>query len=151
MSPKSTDPAAWDAKKEEILLAALRVFAARGFVGTRITDIAAEAGMSPGLLYHYFKEKESVFSELVTRAFSTSLGAFELACGIDAAPAVRLWFLLEFIFRHAYLGEGPLVFLLMIQAGTMTPLPPEVEKKMDQQTRRYADLLVPVLSAGQAA
>jgi TetR/AcrR family fatty acid metabolism transcriptional regulator len=56
-----------DARREKIRDAAVRVFARKGFHDTRVGDIAAEAGVAHGLLYHYFESKdallESVFRE----------------------------------------------------------------------------------------
>lgn len=48
------------AKREHILEAAIRVFARRGYHGARVADIAAEAGIAYGLVYHYFKNKEEI-------------------------------------------------------------------------------------------
>ena len=56
-----------DARREKIRDAAVRVFARKGFHSARVGDIAAEAGVAHGLLYHYFESKdallESVFRE----------------------------------------------------------------------------------------
>jgi AcrR family transcriptional regulator len=48
-------------KKSRIVEAAARVFARRGFFGTVMSEIAAEAGMGKGTLYEYFDSKESLF------------------------------------------------------------------------------------------
>jgi len=59
-------------RRTEILAAATRVFAEKGVARTKVTDIAAAAGLSNGLLYHYFASKEAVFEaialEMVARA-----------------------------------------------------------------------------------
>lgn len=55
-----------DTRREELLEAALRAFAKHGFARTKVSDIAAQAGVSYGLVYHYFPGgKTRVFSELV--------------------------------------------------------------------------------------
>ena len=54
-----------DERREKILYHALRLFAAKGLYATKITDIAAECRMSQGLLYHYFRSKEEIFTELI--------------------------------------------------------------------------------------
>lgn len=51
-------------KREEILRAALKVFAEGGVNGVPVPQIAAEAGVSPGLLYRYFDSKEAMVNEL---------------------------------------------------------------------------------------
>ena len=47
-------------KRRQLLDAAVRVFARKGFHATRVGDIAAEAGVAHGLLYHYFESKDAV-------------------------------------------------------------------------------------------
>jgi TetR/AcrR family transcriptional regulator, fatty acid metabolism regulator protein len=62
-------------RRRRILDAAVRVFARRGYHGARVGDIATEAGVAHGLLYHYFSSKDEVletvfrdnFGELVAR------------------------------------------------------------------------------------
>lgn len=53
------------ARRDQILRAAGRVFAKKGFTATKIADIATEAGLSHGLLYHYFRSKEAVYAALL--------------------------------------------------------------------------------------
>jgi AcrR family transcriptional regulator len=47
-------------KRQQLLGAAVRVFARKGFHASRVGDIAVEAGVAHGLLYHYFKSKDQV-------------------------------------------------------------------------------------------
>ena len=49
-------------KRRQILAAAVRVFARSGYHGARVGDIAEEAGVAHGLLYHYFSSKEEVLA-----------------------------------------------------------------------------------------
>ncbi|MEO8045155.1 MAG: TetR/AcrR family transcriptional regulator [Spartobacteria bacterium] len=53
-------------RREQILEAAMLCFARRGFHQTSMHDISAEAGISVGLIYRYFKSKEEVISALAT-------------------------------------------------------------------------------------
>lgn len=50
--------------RERILAAATRVFARRGFHGSRVSDIAEEAGMAYGLVYHHFRNKEEILAAI---------------------------------------------------------------------------------------
>lgn len=52
-------------RREQILDAAMRVFAQKGFTGATNRDIAREASITPGLIYHYFESKEAVFRAIV--------------------------------------------------------------------------------------
>jgi AcrR family transcriptional regulator len=53
-------PAAVEDKRRQLLDAAVRVFARKGFHASRVGDIAEEAGVAHGLLYHYFESKDQV-------------------------------------------------------------------------------------------
>jgi len=53
-------PVAAEDKRRQILDAAVRVFARKGFHASRVGDIAEEAGVAHGLLYHYFASKDAV-------------------------------------------------------------------------------------------
>jgi AcrR family transcriptional regulator len=53
-------PPAVEDKRRQILDAAVRVFARKGFHASRVGDIAEEAGVAHGLLYHYFESKDAV-------------------------------------------------------------------------------------------
>ncbi len=53
------------ARPEEITAAALELFVERGYAGTRLEDVAANAGISKGTLYLYFANKEELFKAVV--------------------------------------------------------------------------------------
>lgn len=59
-----------DKSREQILDAALRLFAHQGYRGTNMRDIAGAAGLSTGNVYHLFPDKESVFRALLDRYFA---------------------------------------------------------------------------------
>src|SRR6266536_1784894 len=52
-------------RREQILDAAIRVFAQKGFTRATNKDIAREAGITPGLIYHYFESKEAVMKAII--------------------------------------------------------------------------------------
>src|SRR5215208_3527595 len=52
-------------RPQEILDAALRVFAAKGYRQTRLEDVAEAAGVTKGTIYHYFESKEDVLLQIV--------------------------------------------------------------------------------------
>jgi len=54
-----------DARPEEIIGAALEVFADRGFAATTLEDIARKAGVTKGTIYLYFENKEALFKALI--------------------------------------------------------------------------------------
>src|SRR3979490_1536992 len=67
--PQATAKPRWrrrkDARPEEIISAALEVFADRGFAATKLTDVARRAGVTKGTVYLYFESKEALFKAVV--------------------------------------------------------------------------------------
>ena len=79
MSDRST---AAEEKRRVILDAAVRVFARKGFHTSRVGDIAEEAGVAHGLLYHYFASKDEVLEAIFHERWSelvAELTAIELS------------------------------------------------------------------------
>jgi AcrR family transcriptional regulator len=56
-------------RRRDLLDAAVRVFARKGFHASRVGDIAEEAGVAHGLLYHYFRSKEEVLETIFSDAW----------------------------------------------------------------------------------
>ncbi len=92
MSPRSKEQnaAIKDERREQLLLAALKVFARRGLAATKIGDIAAAAGMSHGLVYHYFNAKDDIYIELTRRATSSATRFLLEMDGLPLEPAEKL-------------------------------------------------------------
>jgi AcrR family transcriptional regulator len=55
---------AQEAKRRQIMEAAVRAFARKGYHSTRVGEIAEEAGVAYGLVYHYFGSKKEVLEEI---------------------------------------------------------------------------------------
>jgi TetR/AcrR family transcriptional regulator, fatty acid metabolism regulator protein len=70
-------------KRRVILDAAVRVFARQGFHACRVSDIADEAGVAYGLVYHYFASKDEVLDTLFLERWQVML---ELIREVDAEP-----------------------------------------------------------------
>jgi len=59
-------------RRKAILAAAEKVFAARGYASSTMAAVAAEAGISKGSIYNYFKNKEDLFRQVFTQAVAAS-------------------------------------------------------------------------------
>jgi AcrR family transcriptional regulator len=70
-------PAATTGKREAILAAALEEFSARGFAAARLDDVARRAGVAKGTIYLYFRDKETLFQELLRAELSPVVAALE--------------------------------------------------------------------------
>jgi AcrR family transcriptional regulator len=90
-------------KRRQILDAAVRVFARQGFHATRVSDIADDAGVAYGLVYHYFNSKEEVLNELFVERWSLLIAAIEEADRAGGPHRDRLAAVASFIidsYRH---------------------------------------------------
>jgi len=77
-------------KRRLILDAAVRVFAHKGFHTSRVGDIAEEAGVAHGLLYHYFSSKDEVLETIFRETWSDLLAEIDEIEGSDAPARVQL-------------------------------------------------------------
>jgi len=62
-------------KRRAILHAAVRVFAEKGYHGCRIADVARQAGVAYGLVYHYFRNKEALLEKVFEEQWAIFLAA----------------------------------------------------------------------------
>lgn len=77
-------------RKQQLLDAAARLFADRGYAETRIVDICREAGVAKGLFYWYFDTKEAVFRDLAEALRHRLRRAQGEAMDVDASPLVQI-------------------------------------------------------------
>ena len=77
-------------KRRLILDAAVRVFAHKGFHTSRVGDIAEEAGVAHGLLYHYFSSKDEVLETIFRETWSDLLAEIDEIEASDAPARVQL-------------------------------------------------------------
>jgi TetR/AcrR family transcriptional regulator, fatty acid metabolism regulator protein len=90
-------------KRRVILDAAMRVFARQGFHTCRVSDIADEAGVAYGLVYHYFSSKDEILDTLFLERWDLMLQAIVEADNSHSAPRAKLGAIAGFIlesYRH---------------------------------------------------
>jgi AcrR family transcriptional regulator len=102
MEPETNDQTArWTRRKTErpgeILDAALRVFAEKGFSAARMEDIAKAAGVTKGTIYLYFENKEQVFKSLVLELIGGVMSGVETHMSAYQGPVNEL---LRFVLKN---------------------------------------------------
>jgi AcrR family transcriptional regulator len=81
----------------------VRVFARQGFHGSRVSDIADEAGVAYGLVYHYFDSKDEVLDTLFLERWDVMLAAIAEVDARELEPREKLYAIASFIvdsYRH---------------------------------------------------
>ena len=84
-------------KRRVILDAAVRVFAGQGFHTCRVADIADEAGVAYGLVYHYFSSKDEILDTLFLERWDLMLAAIAEADAQQPSPREKLYAIAAFI------------------------------------------------------
>jgi AcrR family transcriptional regulator len=87
MSPK---PDISEERREQILEAAASVFSERGIHQARMDDVAAESGVSKGLLYWYFKSKDEIIVAIAERMFSREMDALSELAAQDGSALEQM-------------------------------------------------------------
>lgn len=90
-------------RRQAILDAAVRVFARRGYHACRVSDIADEAGVAYGLVYHYFGSKDSVLDTLFLERWNVMLAMIAEVDTQESAAREKLYAIASFIvdsYRH---------------------------------------------------
>ena len=130
-------------KRRNILDAAITVFARQGFHSTRVSDIADEAGVAYGLVYHYFDSKDEVLNELFTERWSLLLTAIEEADASAESPRSKLAAVAAFIV-DSYQHNPELMKVIIVEVTRAansfgrTHLP-EIRRAYDSITKIVAD------------
>jgi AcrR family transcriptional regulator len=112
-------------RRTELIAAAVRVFARDGFHGARVGDIAEEAGVAHGLLYHYFRSKEEVLETIFRSSWEELVLETERIehSGLELAEQLRRF---ASVFLGSWLADPDLVRVLIREIARS----PEVGKRI---------------------
>jgi AcrR family transcriptional regulator len=108
-------------RREAILSAALAEFSARGFAATRLDDVARRAGVAKGTIYLYFRDKETLFQELVRSELSPIVAALEAAPIGDVPMRVVAEHLVDLFVREIFGTRRKDVIRLILTEGPRFP------------------------------
>ncbi|MXV07910.1 MULTISPECIES: TetR/AcrR family transcriptional regulator [unclassified Xanthomonas] len=131
--------------RQRILLAARRLIAADGFRGAPVTAVAAEAGVSTGLIYRHFPSKADLFVEVLTAAVEYELTILRAIAAAPAPAAQRLRDAIASFVRRALAGPG------LAYAFIAEPVEPEVDAERIRCRRLLGDVFKGILADGVAA
>jgi TetR/AcrR family transcriptional regulator, fatty acid metabolism regulator protein len=113
-------------KRRLILAASVRVFARKGYHASRVGDIAEEAGIAHGLLYHYFASKEEVLETVFRENWSDLLAAFRRVEESDAPPLEQLEGIVKLLLR-SWRNDPDLVRVMVREVARSPHLQSQVE------------------------
>src|SRR6186713_2065397 len=108
-------------RRSTILSAALDEFAARGFEATRLDDVARRAGVAKGTIYLYFRDKQSLFQELIRTMLTPLVGTIEAMGEADVPLPVLADRIVDLFVSQVYETRRKDVVRLMISEGRRFP------------------------------
>jgi len=107
--------------RRSILAAALAEFSTRGFAATRLDDVARRAGVAKGTIYVHFRDKETLFEELVRFELGPVVATIEAPHLADLPLRVFASALVETFLREIYGTQRRDVLRLIISEGERFP------------------------------
>jgi AcrR family transcriptional regulator len=118
---------AQEEKRRRILQAAVRAFARKGYHACRVGEIATEAGVAYGLVYHYFTSKDEILETIFRDTWTQMLAAIE-AVEEDGEPAAEQLRKVAAIVLRTWKRDPDLVRVLVREVTRSPHIQREVEE-----------------------
>jgi AcrR family transcriptional regulator len=134
-------------KRRLILDAAVRVFARQGFHSARVSDIADEAGVAYGLVYHYFDSKDEVLDTLFLDRWDVLLQTIREVDAGEAPPREKLLAITSFIV-DSYRHDPDLMKVIIVE---VTRAANSFGRKHLAKIREAYDLISDIVADAQAS
>jgi AcrR family transcriptional regulator len=112
-------------KRKSLLDAAVRVFARSGYHGARVGDIAEEAGVAHGLLYHYFSSKEEVLQTIFRENWGELIERFRAVEAAEEPASEKLEGIAKILLR-TWRNEPGLVTVMVREVARSQQLQSQV-------------------------
>ncbi|HEY8103982.1 MAG TPA: TetR/AcrR family transcriptional regulator [Gaiellaceae bacterium] len=144
MTDRSTNGGNASDKRRIILDASVRVFARKGYHTSRVGDIAEEAGIAHGLLYHYFASKEEVLETVFRENWSQLLEAFARIESSNEPPLEQLGAIAKVLLR-AWRDQPDLVRVMVREVARS----PQLQSQVDEIRAGFL-VIQRVIERGQA-
>jgi len=141
-----------ETRRLAILDAALTVFAAQGFMAAKLDDVADKAGVAKGTIYLHFKDKETLFEEIVRGAVAPVIAKLESIAGPSDLPTATVLDAIFDLFRTEILDtDRKLVLRLVLTEGPRFPRIAEFYHRevVSRGLRLIGDLLRRAASKGE--
>jgi TetR/AcrR family transcriptional regulator, cholesterol catabolism regulator len=135
-------------RRLQLIDTALPVFAAQGFDGTTVKELAEAAGVTQGLLYHYFPSKEALLQAALERHYFLPQ-LRRIAAPDRDRPAAEVLLELARGFAHMLDEHRPLVQLMVREAPSNLAVAERLERARREGVRLVAEYLASRVEAGE--
>jgi len=122
-------------KRQQILQAAVRAFARQGYEASPVGDVAREAGVAYGLVYHYFDSKDAVLEAVFREQWGRLLAAVALAEESGETAPEQLGLVVKIVLRTW--RDDPDLVRLLVREITRSP---HIDDELDEIGQAFASL-----------
>ncbi|NRD80180.1 TetR/AcrR family transcriptional regulator [Bacillus sp. BRMEA1] len=135
-----------DERREQIKQAALKMFARRGYTGTKTSMIAKEARISEGLIYRYFNSKEELFITLVQELMEEARRELEYVEYLPGTPFEQI----RALTKNMLDEKNMYAFMLMERARKADDVPEKVTQIFEEVSTNVLIVpIIPIFAKGQ--
>ncbi|MEX0610356.1 MAG: TetR/AcrR family transcriptional regulator [Balneolaceae bacterium] len=143
MSPRTEEQnrAIREETRQQIIDAAFALFASDGYAKTSIAAIAKKAGISKGLIYHYFNSKQEILEAIFDQL--AQMGDEIMSFPEDFTPKDKIRKILDETFRFiaTQSGLGKLMIGLALQPDAFATIKPKIDEINKVQTELFASIM----------
>jgi len=139
-----------DERRAQILRTSLLLFSRKGLSATRINDIARESGISQGLVYHYYRSKEEIFTDLIRHACENMVAAARALEQMPIAPEQKIIRAVTVLLKGLDKNdETSWYYLLIVQAAISEAIPQQARELFLLSNAVQHEVITRILEEGQ--
>jgi AcrR family transcriptional regulator len=131
--------------------AGLKLFAIKGLAATSIVDISETAGISTGLMYHYYKSKDELYAELVTTAITDANTAVRKITEMPVCPGEKIVMLAGEILKQIMADECVAYFYVFMPQVLLNKSLPRKVRTLLKDAYVTVDKIKEIVISGQQA
>lgn len=147
---RADSSALYQAKREEIAEAAIRVFNRKGFQGASITAVAEELGVERASLYYYFSSKEALFDDVVRTVVERNLDFVKRIAASDISPRRKIRDLIVAL-MSSYGEHYPLFYIYIREnLSHVSDARSDWSATMREMNRQTTDAVTAIIEEGYA-
>ncbi|MDR1594408.1 MAG: FAD-dependent oxidoreductase [Prevotellaceae bacterium] len=129
--------------------AGLKLFSTKGLTATNIANIAEFAGISPGLMYYYYKSKEDLYVELAETAINGANSVVRDIAAMPVSPGKKVTLLAVEILKKTAEDKNTAYFFVFVPQVLLDNSLPKEKKTLVEEAFVPLDLLKKIIIAGQ--
>ncbi len=122
------------ARIEEILRTAARLFAKRGYHATSVEDIANELDLQKGSLYHYFASKDALLNNIVKQQLNTAVNMIREILAVEESPKEKFK---RAVHAHLHLFNQHADIYSIFKFENLSLIDPALARTVDKLSKQY--------------